>query len=441
MNTFGKLAIALFLLDIFFVFSTVGFNAYLLKTKEFTSAKANSSFTASFILVCIFIALIVASNYVFSHEYQGTQTHYLLALCPILIINSFSIVADSKIQREFNYHIIAKITVASSFISGISAVMFAVYGFEEWSIIFGRLIHSFLLSTLLVINAQFLPRFRIDKYELKEMYTFIKPLFLSQFLTFTTDRANQIMVASFLGANFFALLSLAKRPYMEIQHLTLGQINKVLVNTLSRSQDNHATVCYRLASLVAVFIIPIFLGLSAISDVFLVGILGSKWQESVLLMSLFGFEVLALVFAWFMNSFFIANGQPQLIYKVVKVGFLIRVLASLIAVQYGILYLVLTNIAVSFIMIPIHYFYFARVVNVSFFILFKSLYPAIVAGLIMFGVVSFYLSFFTQYLTNPYLLLISAIMAGSVIYISTFYFMFPKSFKMTVNEIRTLTKG
>lgn len=440
-NTFGQLAVALFLLDLFLVFSSVGFNAYLLKSEDFTTDKANVCFTTSFFLVSAFILLTILLINIFDDILPKNQVHYVLALCPILLINSFCIAADSKIQREFNYQIIAKIMVVSSVISGLSSLTLAIMGFEEWSIIGGRLIHTLIFSALLLVSAGYFPRFQFDKNEIKNMYTFIKPLFLSRLITFASERSSQIMVASFLGANFFALLALAKRPYMEIQQVTLGQINKVLINTLSRSLNNHVDVCYRLSTMVAAVIVPIFLGLSAISEVFLVGVLGDQWQDSVVLMSLFGFEVFTLIFAWFMNSFFIANNQTQSIYKIVRIGFVIRIIASLIAVQYSILHLVIANIAVSFFMTPISYFYFVKVVKISFFILLKNLLPAIISGLVMYASVLLYLSYFSQSITNAYLLLITAIITGALTYISVFYLVFTEKFKLVLNEVRTLTKG
>jgi teichuronic acid exporter len=439
-NTFGQLAVALFLLDLFLVFSTVGFNAYLLKSEDFTTDKANVCFTASFFLVSGFILIIILGINIFDDLLPENQVHYVLALCPILLINSFCIAADSKIQREFNYQIIAKIMVVSSVISGLSSLTLAIMGFEEWSIIGGRLIHTLIFSALLLVSAGYFPRFQFDKNEIKNMYTFIKPLFLSRLITFASERSSQIMVASFLGANFFALLALAKRPYMEIQQVTLGQIDKVLINTLSRSLNNHVDVCYRLSTMVAAVIVPVFLGLSAISEVFLVGVLGDQWQDSVVLMTLFGFEVFILIFAWFMDSFFIANNQTQSIYKIVRIGFVIRIIASLIAVQYSILHLVIANIAVSFFMTPIRYFYFVKVVKISFFILLKNLFPAIISGLVMYASVLLYLSYFSQSITNAYMLLITAIIIGALTYISVFYLVFTEKFKLVLNEVRTLTK-
>jgi O-antigen/teichoic acid export membrane protein len=440
-NTFGQLAVALFLLDLFLVFSTVGFNAYLLKSEDFTTDKANVCFTASFFLVSAFILITILGINIFDDILPKNQAHYVLALCPILLINSFCIAADTKIQREFNYQIIAKIMVVSSVISGLSSLTLAIMGFEEWSIIGGRLIHTLILSALLLVSAGYFPRFQFNKNEIKNMYVFIKPLFLSRFITFTTERASQIMVVSFFGASFFALLSLAKRPYMEIQQITIGQINRVLVNTLSRSPDNHVNTCYRLATMVSAILVPIFIGLSAVSDVFLVGILGEKWQSSVLLMSLLGFEVLAIIFLWFTDSFFIANNKTQSIFKIVRIGFILRVVASLVAVQYSILYLVIINIMVSFLMIPVRYFYFVKVVKVSFFTLFKKLLPSIITGLIMYGIVVFYLSFSSQYIESAYLQLLTACMVGAIAYMGIFYLFFTHSFKVVLNDISSLTKG
>jgi hypothetical protein len=58
----------------------------------------------------------------------------------------------------------------------------------------------------------------------------------------------------------------------------------------------------------------------------------------------------------------------------------------------------------------------------------------------MYASVLLYLSYFSQSITNAYMLLITAIIIGALTYISVFYLVFTEKFKLVLNEVRTLTK-
>ena len=404
--------------------------------------ESDASFTVSLLLVLSFVGVTTLLLFVFFRDlvYNG-EAYYLFCLFLIPIINTFSVASDAKIQREFNYKIIAKITVVCSLFTGILSLCLALWGAEEWSIVIGRIVYSCLLSSSLIYYSKYVSRFGFNRAEIVKLYDFIKPLFLSRILTFCSERSSQIMVGTFLGANMFAFLSIANRPYMEIQQATLGQINKVLINTLSRSKNNHEDICLRLAMLVAAILVPVFLGLSVISELFLTGILGEQWQGSVILMSLFGVQIFVIIFCWFTDSFFIATSNTKYIFKIVRIEFVIKIVCSLIAVQFGLVYLVGINIIISFSMIYVRYKYFTSIVKVSFSQVFKQVLPSICVGILMYAAVSVYLNYFTDVINNEYLLLVTAILVGGCTYLGLYFLIFNRMFKTIHQEAMLLIKG
>ena len=124
-------------------------------------------------------------------------------------------------------------------------------------------------------------------------------------------------------------------------------------------------------------------------------------------MSLFGVQIFVIIFCWFTDSFFIATSNTKYIFKIVRIEFVIKIVCSLIAVQFGLVYLVGINIIISFSMIYVRYKYFTSIVKVSFSQVFKQVLPSICVGILMYAAVSVYLNYFTDVINNEYLLLVT----------------------------------
>ena len=215
----------------------------------------------------------------------------ILAL--IFPIRSISLVAESLLQREVKFRILARIDVLSYSLGyGIVGVSLAFTGFGVWSLVAANLSQA-VLKTILLLRSQPHPkRMRIEPKAFKELIYFGGGFIAGRICNSLAGQGDYLVVARWLGA---ASLGVYQRAYqlMAMPANFFGMaLDKVLFPVMAKLQNNPSQLkkAYRAGvMLIALLVLPISAIMYHLAAEIISVLLGDQWLEVVV-----PFRILAL---------------------------------------------------------------------------------------------------------------------------------------------------
>lgn len=274
------------------------------------------------------------------------------------IFSAFSSTQQALLQRNLEFKKLALRSIVAKTASGLIGVLLAVFGAGVWSLVVQTLVYSLAEVIMLWSVSSWRPKFRFSFSHAKRLLKFGGNTMGVRLVDFFDFRFDDFLVGYFLGATALGYYSISFRLLRLLSDF-LGSIpGSVLFPSLSRLQNDVvefkrtfiATVKYA-----NVLIWPIFLGSFVLAEEIIVSFFGAQWLPSVpvfKLLALGGILICSLQF----NGYVVwAMGRPDYIFRLRLVITIIRVIAYLVAVQFGIIYVGLAYFLVNlFVFSPLY---------------------------------------------------------------------------------------
>ena len=142
-SDFGVIAIVMVVVGITQIFADVGLSTALIQRKKLLEIHYSSVFLLNLCFALVLASLLfLAANSIAQFYQIGSLVPLLQVVSVLFILNGLSTVQYTKLKRELNYKLLSKIEFSSSFASGISGVICAVYGFGVWSLVVQIILQS-----------------------------------------------------------------------------------------------------------------------------------------------------------------------------------------------------------------------------------------------------------------------------------------------------------
>jgi teichuronic acid exporter len=437
---FGLVAFAFLVIEFSTIFVTLGINQNLIQRAVWCDKFASSAFWLTLILsssLALILVLCVAPATYFLYSPQAA--YLILALAILPVFTGFRLTHVAKLQREFHNKKIAGIESLAILIGGGISVILALEGYQAWALVFGRIAQSIVDMLLIWYKTQFWPSWQIHREDIKEITSFGLPLVYMSLLTFFSTKAMNIVVGLFLGPVMFAFLTLARRPFMVLQNLLMQQLNKITFAAVSRVPDDDVpSVYYRILSLTAFFVIPVYLGFGAVSEPFINLFLDEKWQPSISLMYLLCLQAPAFIIYWYLPALLVSRAQTKSALNINIIVCLSNIIFALGGAFFGVQGVIIGVILAGYLSLPIRFKIISKFIDISLWQSIKQIVPFVFSGFLMYFVV-LWLSV-SDFLTiaNPVVKFISLIIVGGIIYLTTLLILFSRNLKAVVIELKQL---
>ena len=296
-DIFGVIATINVVISFADLFTDAGFQKYLIQ-HEFKDDNelykfANVAFWTNLAL-SIIIWLIIAvyrNNLASLVGSPGYGLHLMISALAIPLL-SFSSIQQAIYKRNFNFKDLFIPSIINSIIPLIVTVPIAYITGSCWSLIIGTLATKLSDAIFLTIKSKWKPKIYYNLNQLKEMFSFsMWTLFesLSIWLTLNID----IFILGNLISNYhLGLYKTSLTSVNQITTLITTTIIPVLFSALSRSQNNDKQFKDTFNSFqkkCSILLIPMSFGMLIFGDVVTWVLLGNKWKEATMFISIIGF--------------------------------------------------------------------------------------------------------------------------------------------------------
>ncbi|HWS40077.1 MAG TPA: lipopolysaccharide biosynthesis protein [Arenimonas sp.] len=283
---YGLIAMATILVGLLTMINEMGLGQAIVQADSISEYKLQQCFglvvlvnSGSYILLCLLSPL---ASWFFNDA-------RLLTIVPVIgiqfLIQIFVVVPSAILDRDLKFKERSIYEVMAVTTGAISTLLMAIGGFEVWSIVFGNLIMATAYAILINWRYPFLhkPVFKFFGVGKMAEYGFLT--ILNRLLWYFYSQVDSIIVGRLLGTAILGAYSvgiqIASLPLVKVS----GIFNQLAFAGFSSIKNNSVQVgdgVIILAQVASFISVPIFWGIAAVANEFVMLVLGPEWELAIL---------------------------------------------------------------------------------------------------------------------------------------------------------------
>ena len=282
---FGVVSAALIVIVFALTFSQLGLGPALVQRPELQPAHISTAFVASSVFGLLAGAVVwLAAPLIADFFRMDNLAPVVRVLAVVFPIMGFSIVAESLLQRDMRFRLLANADVVSYGLGYGLGIVLALLGWGMWSLVAAHLTYSGLRSAVLLRAAPPTLRPSPTRPAFRELMDYGIGQSAGRIAVFLANQADNLIVGRFLGASALGLYSRAYQ-LMAVPTALLGDVlDRVLFPTMSRVQDEPrrlASAYLQGTAFVALITLPAGVVAALLAPELVEVAFGSRWAELV----------------------------------------------------------------------------------------------------------------------------------------------------------------
>lgn len=345
---YGLVAVIFVLVGFSTVIVDSGFKTSIIRTVKISQIETSTIFWYN-VLMSLFISgiLFISASYI-SVFFQRKELEQIIKVFSIVpIINSFGLVQTALMYKNLQFKLNTKITLISNTLSGVIAIIFAINGYEYWSLVAKAILQSIFITALFWIFNKWKPDFVFSISAFKKHFKYSNKLLIVGLIDTSFDQIYSLIIGKYFsfkelglykrGEGFVELVSTSfSRAIQKVNSPILSLINSENCDIVSPHRKIVTNSCF--------IIYPLLFGLAALGSPLIFVLLGEKWMPSVIFMQLLVFSRLAypIINSGACVLEVLGRSDLNLKYTIINRSFLVIVL--FFSTQFGIISLIVGKI-------------------------------------------------------------------------------------------------
>ncbi len=429
---FGIFALASIFVDVGRVLSSAGLAETMIRAEKADDELADTMFWWALTLASgAAILLGVLSVPMANLLNQPAVAPVILALSVCLMFGPMTVVHSARATRDFRNKELTGIALVANFSSGATAVVCALNGMGIWSFVISQVVYGAISTVLIWVYFPWMPTWKgFSKRRLSQVAGFSGNMVLAQLLYTAIARAQDFITGQFLGPAMLGQIRVAGRVFEVINMALISPLAAVALPTLSRLQDDNQrfrNAYARMLALSCLVACPASFGFAAVARDALPLLFGSQWTEAIPLVQILGLSAPAAVLGAFAGPTLTALGRADTVVRFALLQLVTVAIASLWAVQYGIIALAAIGILRVYLILPVQLWLFKKATGMTAWEILRNMAPSTLAAGGMALTVGLWLEPMVRGMVdNSILRLCITVPAGAVIYFGILFLIWRK---------------
>jgi teichuronic acid exporter len=338
-EAYGLMAILVIIFNVVSMVAVNGFITTLIKLQDKSLKDASQVFSISLLLNILLSALIILSAASIAEFFQQPELRVILQVMALATpLNSFIIIPQAYLSIEMNFKKKAFIEGIGAITGAITAVIFAMNGGGYWSLLFAQIV--IILTNIVAYNLWHPCNYKLTYNFLGagKIIKFVASIQLNSMLWLSYNHIDALIVGKYFGINFLGIYNIA----VEIASLPMAKVSRILnqvgfaaFSSLKENKQDSDYYLSRALKLLSLITFPVFFGISGTAYELIHLVLGDKWIESALLVSIFcfifPFRMMNSVFQNYVN----ALNRPNINLQNTFALTIVLVMSIIIGIQFG----------------------------------------------------------------------------------------------------------
>ena len=258
-----------------------GMGQSLIRAKEADENDFNSVFTLQLVTsIAIYLCFFWSAPLISSFFERPLYTSLVRVSTVVFLLRPFSQTRAAWLSREMDFKTRSIANIVGGFVSNVSAVVMAWFGFGVWSLVFSGIVAAFARNFVLMIYVPIRLRFIFNPRSMRKHSSYGVKITINDFLGYLTRQSRNLILSKLAGAPFLGVFnkseSLAKLPNEMFMSATMQPVFRGL-SEVQDDLDKTKYMLYRVITLLMVYTIPIYVILWWLARPFIEVVYGAKW--------------------------------------------------------------------------------------------------------------------------------------------------------------------
>jgi len=423
-SDYGVMGIIAVFLAIGQVFTDGGFSNALIQKQDRSETDFSTVFFCNLIVsVVIYGILFIGAPYISQFYDLPVLTAIIRIIGLTIIINSLVIVHKTKLSISLNFKIQAKYSLLSVLLSGAVGLFLALNGYGVWSLVYQTLLLYVLNAVFLIYNLRWVPRFVFSKKSFDTLFYFGSKVLMASLVQAVYNNLYSVLIAKKFSTKELGLYSKANQfTLFPISTLTtvMQRVAFPYLSSYQGDNDKLFTLNQKFTKLNLILIMPLFFGISALSEPIVKIVFSDAWIDLIPLM-----RILSIAFVFYpviVNNMFLfqIKNKTQIYLKIEIITKITGILILFGTLQYGIVIMSLGLVVQQFLQLVITSMYCNRLLEKQLFAQLKMVGPHLLVSFLIFFVTLYGISFvdnrFSQFV-------IGGLLIGILYFVYYYFFM------------------
>ncbi len=432
-EAFGAVATITMVITFAEIFTDAGFQKYIVQHHFETDEELNKNTDVAFWTNIIISVLITDVIIVFKDkiaELVGSPSlgNGIAVSSSIIIIVAFSSIQTARCRRDFDFKTLFFARIGSSIIPLIVTIPLAIVFRNFWALLIGTIASNLFTAVVLAIKSKWKPKFFYDFKILRQMFAFSSWTLLESISIWLTNNVGIFIVGKYLTDYYLGIYKTSMATVNSYMNIITAAILPVIFSSLSRYQDdeeNFKKTYYGFQRLVALFVLPMGVGIFVFQDFVTSILLGNNWMEASGFIGIWGLtSALTIVCSYFSSEVYRSKGKPKisLFSQLIHLAFLVPTLVLSAGYGFKILYVSRSLIRIQGVLTGI---IIMRVCfGFKFIDLIKNIFPTLISSVVM-GVAGYLLNL----ISSGIIWQIFAVLICIIVYFAFLLIVFPNTRK------------
>jgi len=383
---FGVLAAAMIVINLAQMIQSFGLERALIRAPEEVDKSANIVFwTNLFFSIFLYLMILVNLPLFSKFFHEPIITIVLKFLSLQLIIDSFAIVHQALLQRNFHFKDIFFVKISSFIILSAVTIIMALLQCGLWSLIYGSLSGNLTEALLFWGKSSWRPKLAFDFKLAKQLFSFGKLVVSTTLLCWIILNIDVLIIGHFFGMRMLGIYHTGTVLIIVIFDMIFSPITTVAYPVFSRLRSNPEelkNLLLKIAGISALITLPIATGILVLAKPISSLIFGFNWQgiDMVISFSTVTFALFVLVVA--NGCAYEALGRPGINVKLCLLDVICFTLAYILAAPHGLFIFCLTRLILFIFDTGLRVAVANRVLGLSAASLLKSIKGPVIGSLI-----------------------------------------------------------
>lgn len=384
---FGLVAMITIFIAISQTFIDGGFSQALIRKTDCQQKDYATVFYFNlFISILLYLILFYSASAISGFFNEAILQKLVRVLGLVLILNALAIIQRTILIKKLNFKLQTKITLFSSFVSGIIAIVFAYKGFGVWSLAIRLLLNQLFNSIFLWVYNHWLPTLEFSKQSFREMFAFGSKLLASNLIYIMYQNVYYIIIGKFFSAISLGYYNRAeffsKHPSQSID----ASFQRVIYPAFSQIKNESSKIkigCQKLIKGIMLVNFSVMLGIAAIAEPMILTLIGARWLPAVPYLRLLCLVSMTLPLHSINLNVLKIKGRSDLFLRLEVIKVVLAIPAILIGIVIGIKAMIIGMIVNSFLAYFINSYYSNKLIRYSISEQIKDMLPDFVISLCM----------------------------------------------------------
>ena len=363
-----------------------GFFTALVQKKDVNQTDYSTIFFFNVIIGCtLYGILFICADFIAAFYETLILADLIKVIALNIIIVSTTIVHKAFITTKIDFKTLAIINISSALLGGIVGIYLAINDYGVWALVYQSLVRSIVMAILYWVLNNWKPNLIFNRQSFKTLFGFGSKLMLSELLKIFFKNIYLIIIGKIYKAEelgYFTRATLFKQIPSTLVNTILQSVTFPILVKVIDEDEKVKHLLQRSVKLAGFVLFPIIMIMIFYSKVIILTLLTSKWLPTVILLQILSLEIIFHPLQYINLNFLNAKGRSDLFLKLELIKNTLVVVAIITTYKYGLIWMSIGYVIVSFFGFFINTFYTKKYINYSAFDQLKGLFPYFVVSLI-----------------------------------------------------------